>query len=214
MSGEGVKVLPNQMVTADAAAEVIAPPQAFDRAQYVAALESAQPLFVALVKDDPDAVSKEENIFEKMQEKRRSALKILAFQLGGVGFAQERRAGSVFTGQIAWTPSLRILGPLAIRGHVAMAPMKDRRNFKFNVYEAAPMVSLTLADLLILEAGAGIHKWDRVAPVNKLFMAAAGLKLSEDRFIERLYVGAARHEMMDSRFNTMNELRIGLGFQF
>jgi hypothetical protein len=240
MSGKGVSVRKDQFVEADATKNTIAEPQKFDRKQYLSSMQSEQPAFVTLIKDDRDAISREDNSWENIE--RRGALQLLSFQIGALRLKQNT-GGELVTSKLSWNPELRLWGPFTIRGHAAIFPLKGNvKNDTFYGLQLGGMLSFTLLNPIILELGV-IHEgwWPSRSYPNTGPIANVAWKLGEDRFFERIFVGVSHYNYspvykpfygcsygcgpgpgpgpmpmpeQGPYYNGVDEVNAGIGFQF
>lgn len=232
MAGQGVSVAPNTFVVADVASAVIGAAQPFDRADFTKAYESANPEAMALVKADPESLSHQPKPpVQEIEEKKpkKPWFQLLKFQSNGILVRQTYSKGAAVSGELSWNPELRLIWPLKLKGHLGAYPLKGRTlDDTFIGFEAGLLAQLGLLDPLLVEAGVGVSGWGNHGKKGPLAMANVAFKLSEERLLERIFVGVAAYDQetrgqirpddptsgWTNNHNTVLHFKAGVGFQF
>jgi hypothetical protein len=132
-------------------------------------------------------------------------LKILDFQLGGIGVYPSFGPSSWF-GQAAWTPSLN-LGIIGIRGELGFTAPENAAGTRFLATNIEGYAQFTLLPFITLEAGGGAHDWTGGNGGTNPALSG-GVAVGLGGGIDRIYATVS-HIFLNSG---VNEYKIGLGF--
>ena len=225
MKGEGIPVRKDQFITADQNKVYV--PEKFDREAYMKNLVQSEPEFVELIKNDPDAVSDDENL-QPEPEKPLPRWRLLVFQVNAMAVKQSgENPGSVYTTEISFNPWIRVFGPFGLRGHFGVFPLKGKlKGDRFTAIEGGVLATLTLFNKVFAEVGPGSQVWlGERSSNNGMILINAGWKFSDYGFIERVFVGVGHYQQnyrgvsnngmsITTYQRSVDEFKVGIGFHF
>jgi hypothetical protein len=163
LEGRGTLIKPEQY--ANAVDGKVEAPKSFNRQRYEDQLEQYQPEVVHLARREPEATAylTEQAIAVPSREGEKDygpRLRLLDFQLGGIGVFQRDTGGYYATAQGSWNPSLRVFRGIRARGMVAVSALKSRsRDSAFIALETGVLVSVPVVGPLVVEGGLGLVTW-------------------------------------------------------
>jgi len=205
------------------AAESLEAVRRFNREEYLAEMAKTQPEVTALVRNDPEAsklqplaMQAEE---EKPTEKPRPRLRLWMFQASAFGTAQASKGGNspkisglLGSAELSLNPTLRLLGPIHLRGHLGLSPFKSQDGEVFFASRFGILLSFVLFDHVLVEGGAGGEQWFGKGELRNTVMLNLGYKFGYEGFIERIFLGVSHYDYTSN--SRIVHLRAGLGFQF
>jgi hypothetical protein len=229
--GKGVSVTKDQTVSADQTR--IEAPRAFDRAEYMKALEASQPEAVTLVRNDPDAVSRELNLPPEPEGPPVGRYRFLNFQVAAM-YVRQKSGGEVFTNYVSFNPTLNLFWRFALRLHIGAFPLTSRtrtESKKFLGLEGGFLLATHLLYPIIVEVGPGAQTWTKGnGRTNPMGMANIAFKLSDTALFERIFAGFTMYDLKtdvpssslygstatgyNTTYNPTGELKVGVGLQF
>ncbi len=119
-------------------------------------------------KEDDDKAQKARE--EQEAANRPPRLKVLSFGVGAIVVSQDNKNlnpggttvenAMVTSAELSWMPSFRLIGPFSLKGHLSVFPLKEKQSGStFMGMAAGLLLSFTLLDPLILEAGLSKEEW-------------------------------------------------------
>ena len=241
MAGKGIEVPRDQMI--DTNAMKINPPRPFDRGLLEQALAQSQPDFTTFVQRDQEAfrAAQEEGAqakpdLEQQQQKVREQEKDdqarseppkpkwvgALFQAGPI-YMSQRSGGELFSGEVSWSPQLRIWWIFSLRGTLGMFLGKSRTtDHTFPVLEATAHAVVSLFwDTLLLEPGISWKRWDfGIEGENQTDpILQASLRFGDQGVIERVFAAYTTYDGFHySGYGQQNPrtqiFKAGIGFRF
>lgn len=222
IEGKGTLVKRDQMVESQGGQ--IGEVKGFDSQAYLKEMMAKQPYFVRLTRGLEGEVSYAKA--PEIVEKRPAWIRLLEFRVFGLYAKQFRGKGDSASAGLSWNPVIELLGPFALRGHLAGFPLKDSATkSSFMAMQIGIFGCFTLLRPLILEAGAGGEEWfSGQGGMGTLVMGQVGWQLSEFDLLERIFVSAqvydrpvpptAGQTWSGKRIDTVGHVTMGVGLHF
>jgi hypothetical protein len=141
------------------------------------------------------------------------AFKLLAFRLSQLSVLQQGGATS-FSGELAWSPSVRLAGPLGLRGHAGVAILRGYSSMLFGSLDGELLLTWRVAGGLGLEAGGGMQTWQGGASgTSPALTGGAGWHFGPRflGFIDGIY---ADYSAFLTPSSVTHEIRGGIGISF
>lgn len=226
LDGRGVRVEHGQFVDSDNGK--IAVPQAFDRERYVELMRERQPEFVTLANADPEVRARQKRGSDDdidsgsaptASEVARPRFTWLSFQVNAVYLHQDS-GGSIVSAEASWDPLVRIIGPITVRGHAGLFPLKERSaNSKFLANEFGAMLGIEIGERLSIEAGLAVESWGaRRGNSDGTPAAQVSWSTGPDQWLSRYFIGASNYGLSvpdtNHRKNQTLQIKAGVGIQF
>ena len=220
MGGHGVPVTAGQQASLGEALSVPPAPKAFNTQTFVAQVAAAEPEMAKLaVPRDPNrpggSSSFDRSAFDVSDDPADVRLRLLDFRTGVVGVFQDS-GGWALSPMLSWNPKLRIMGSLAVRGHLGGFAVKRVANSSIlPVFKGGLLLGIGFLGAMDVEAGILVEKWVSGSELEHSNLSPAGFlswRLGEERFLERFFLGASYYPGASGiKYTNSIEAQIGVG---